>query len=49
MTNDELNALTQLLQRVPMSGAEVLWVNELLARLRREIDRRVHGEVQGAE
>jgi hypothetical protein len=40
MTLEELNALAQLLQRTPLSGAEVQWVNDFLARQREEIAKR---------
>ena len=33
LTQAELNALTQLLQRTPMTQAEALWTRELLRRL----------------
>lgn len=37
MTLQELNALTQLIGRAPMTAAEVLWVQNLLSRLSQEI------------
>lgn len=40
MTEQEINALTQLLQRLPMTLAEAMWVNALLERLRLELARR---------
>lgn len=30
LTQDELNALTQLLRRAPMTQAEALWVTSIL-------------------
>lgn len=33
LTQDELNALAQLLRRAPMTQAEALWTRELLRRL----------------
>lgn len=37
MTEPELNALIDLLNRVPMSRVEALWVQMLIARLAAEI------------
>lgn len=37
MTQAELNALLQLLQRIPVSQAEVIWLQVLMARLQAEI------------
>jgi len=34
MTLEEINALMQLLVRIPLTAPEALWVNNLLARLR---------------
>ena len=34
LTQDEFNALVQLLQRAPMTRSEALWLAELLLRLR---------------
>lgn len=39
MTNDELIALTQIIQKAPMSRAEALWVNQFLARQQADIVR----------
>ena len=33
LTQQELQALVQLLSRVPVSQAELLWLNELIAKL----------------
>jgi hypothetical protein len=35
MTEDEIKALIQLLQRTPLTQAEALWVQALIERLRR--------------
>jgi len=37
ITQQELNALAQLLQRTPVSNAEAMWLQMLLARLQGEI------------
>lgn len=37
MTQAELNALVQLLQRIPVSQAEAIWLQGLMARLQAEI------------
>lgn len=34
MTEQELQALVDILKRAPVSPAEALWLNELLSRLR---------------
>lgn len=34
MTEQELNALMSLLARTPLTPAEALWLNDLMARLR---------------
>ena len=39
ITQEELNALVQLLQRTPMTQAEFLWVQALTERLRAELTR----------
>ena len=33
LTKEEFTALVQLLQRLPLSQAEVLWVNMIIAKL----------------
>jgi hypothetical protein len=36
LTKEEFTALVQLLQRLPLSQAEVLWVNMIIAKLNPE-------------
>ena len=38
MTLDEVKALAQLLSRIPVTQAEVLWVNAILHRLTAEAE-----------
>ena len=38
MTLDEVKALAQLLSRIPVTQAEVLWINALLSRLSAEAE-----------
>ena len=33
LTKEEFTALIQLLQRLPLSQAEILWVNQIIAKL----------------
>jgi hypothetical protein len=33
LTKEEFTALVQLLQRLPLSQAEILWVNQIIAKL----------------
>ena len=40
ITQEELNALVQLLQRTPMTQAEFLWCQALTERLRAELAQR---------
>lgn len=37
MNEQEINALVQLLNRAPMTQAELLWLTELLGRLRAQL------------
>jgi hypothetical protein len=36
LTKEEFTALVQLLQRLPLSQAEILWVNMIIAKLNPE-------------
>jgi hypothetical protein len=49
MTEQEAQALIQLLQRIPMTTAETLWVSTLLDRLRQrpEAERRADAQDEG--
>jgi len=47
MTQAELNALVQLLQRIPVSQAEAMWLQELVARLLAESQAREQDSTPG--
>jgi len=47
MTLAELNALVQLLQRIPVSQAEAMWLQSLMARLQAEIQAKEQNSTPG--